>query len=111
MYNDIGLGYFAYQDTKEVASNWITAIVPTTEVHINTPFNHQNPYNSKDIAGSANVVNLTQGLNIEFNRRSILTFGLATPVSSPKPFDLEAMVLFNVRFGGSRRTLPPIVGG
>jgi hypothetical protein len=110
-YNDVGLGYFLYQDTNEVAQGWITAIVPTTEVHVNTPLNHQNVYNPNDIAGSANVVNLTQGLNIEFNRRSILTFGIATPVTSPKPFDLEALILFNVRFGGSRRTLPPILGG
>jgi hypothetical protein len=111
IYNDAGLGYFLYQDTNEVPSGWITAVVPTTEIHINTPLNHQNVYNPNDIAGSANVVNLTQGLNIEFNRRSILTFGIATPITSPKPFDLEALLLFNVRFGGSRRTLPPILGG
>jgi hypothetical protein len=111
IYNDAGIGYFLYQDTNEVPTGWITAIVPTTEVHVNTPLNHQNVYNANDIAGSANVVNLTQGLNVEFHRRSILTFGIATPITSPKPFDLEALLLFNVRFGGSRRTLPPILGG
>ncbi len=110
-YNDAGIGYFAYQDTNENSDAWITAVVPTTEVHINTPLNHRDPYNANDVAGSANVVNLTQGLNVEFRHRSILTFGIATPVTSPKPFDLEALLLFNVRFGGSRRTLPPILGG
>ncbi len=85
--------------------------MPTSEIHINTPFNHQNPYNANDVAGSANVVNLTQGLNVEFNRRSILTIGIATPITSPKPFDLEALILFNFRFGGSRQTLTPILGG
>ena len=110
-YNDVGIGYFVYQDANEDSDKWITAIVPTTEVHINTPLNHRDPYNANDIAGSANVVNLTQGLNIEFRHRSILTFGLATPVTSPKPFDIEALLLFNVRFGPSRRTLPPILGG
>jgi hypothetical protein len=110
-YNDAGLGYFLYQDTDEVANHWLTAIVPTTEVHINTPLNHRDPYNPNDVAGSANVVNLTQGLNLEFNHRSIITFGIASPVTSPKPFDLEALVLFNLRFGRSRATLPPILGG
>ena len=110
-YNDVGLGYFLYQDTEEVARHWITAVVPTTEVHINTPLNHRDPYNANDQAGSANVVNLTQGLNLEFSRRSILTIGIASPVTSPRPFDVEALVLFNVRFGGSRQTLPPMTGG
>lgn len=110
-YNDVGLGYYLYVDEDEVPRNWLTAVVPTTEVHINTPLNHRDPYNPNDVAGSANVVNLTQGLNLEFNRRSILTFGIASPVTSPKPFDLEALVLFNLRFGRSRATLPPILGG
>jgi hypothetical protein len=110
-YNDLGLGYFLYQDKNPKQTGWITAIVPTTEIHINTPLNHQNPYNANDISGSANVINLTQGLNVEFNRRSIMTIGIATPITSPKPFDLEALILFNFRFGGSRQTLTPILGG
>ncbi len=110
-YNDAGMGYYAYQDPDFNSNKWLTAIVPTTAVHINTPLNHRDVYNANDVAGSANVVNLTQGVSFEFRHRSILTFGLATPVTSPRPFDLEALLLFNVRFGGSRRTLPPILGG
>ena len=110
-YNDFGIGYFLYQDTNAVASRWVTSIVPTTEIHVNTPINHRDPFNANDVSGSANVVNLTQGLNVEFNRQAILTIGIATPVTSPKPFDLEALVLFNFRFGRSRRTPPPILGG
>jgi hypothetical protein len=111
MYNDVGVGYFAYRDPDFNSRKFLTAIVPTAEVHVNTPLNHQNPYNPNDIAGTANVVNLTEGVSFEFRRRSILTFGVVTPVTSPKPFDLEALILFNVRFGGSRRTLPPMLGG
>jgi hypothetical protein len=111
MYNDVGVGYFLYRDPDFNSSKFLTAIVPTAEVHVNTPLNHQNPYNPNDIAGTANVVNLTEGVNFEFRHRSILTFGVVTPVTSPKPFDIEALILFNVRFGGSRRTLPPMLGG
>jgi hypothetical protein len=110
-YNDLGVGYFLYQDTNARPLHWITAIIPTSEIHINTPLNHQNPYNANDVAGSANVVNLTQGLNIEFGRQAILTFGIATPITQPRPFDLEALILFNFRFGGSRQAPPPILGG
>lgn len=110
-YNDVGIGYFLYRNTEAVPSRWITAIVPTAEVHVNTPLNHRNPYNPLDPSASANVVNFTEGLNIEFNRRSILTLGIVTPTTSPKPFDIEALVLFNFRFGGSRRNPPPMLGG
>jgi hypothetical protein len=110
-YNDLGVGYFLYQDKSARPTHWLTAVIPTSEIHINTPLNHQNPYNTNDVAGSANVVNLTQGLNLEFNRRSILTFGVATPITTPRPFDLEVLILFNFRFGGSRQAPPPILGG
>jgi hypothetical protein len=110
-YNDVGLGYYLYKNMEEQPTRRVTAIVPTTEVHINTPLNHRNPFNQADVAASANVVNLTQGLSVEFNRRSILTIGIVTPVTYPKPFDLEALVLFNIRFGGSRRNPPPVLGG
>ena len=50
------------------SAKFLTAIVPTSEVHVNTPLNHRDPYNANDIAGTANVVNLTEGLNFEFRR-------------------------------------------
>ena len=61
-----------------------------------------------------NVVNLTYGINFEFNRRSILTFGMVTPVTSPGPFDYEVLALLNVFYGRTRRTMqgnPPVIGG
>ena len=59
-------------------------------------------------------MNLTYGVNFEYYNRAVLTFGLVTPVTGPKPFDLEALILFNVWFGGSRgtrRSTLPILGG
>ena len=92
---------------------FLTAVVPTFEVHCNIPLNHRGAFNKNDISASADVVNLTYGVNFEFNRQSVLTLGFVNPVTSPKPFDLEALVLFNFRFGASR-TRPqnlPILGG
>jgi len=35
-----------------------------------------------------------------------------TPVTGPRPFDYEALVLFNFRFGRSaRRAIPPVTSG
>jgi hypothetical protein len=109
-YNDIGINYFLFRSQEPY--DYLTAIVPTFEVHVNNPLNHRNEYSFRDLNGVPDVVNLTFGVNFEFFRSSVLTMGIATPVTGPRPFDLEALVLFNVRFGGSRN-LPifPIIGG
>jgi hypothetical protein len=105
------MGYFAYRDTD--SRRFLTAVVPSFEVHVNSPLNHRNPFNSFDLAGSANTCNLTYGLNLMFFGRSMLTAALVTPVSSPKPFDTEVALLFNFYFGRTARNMasitPPIV--
>jgi hypothetical protein len=112
MYNDVGIGYFFRRDDDP--NRFLTAVVPTFETHVNTPLNHRDPYNVFDKAGTPDVVNLTAGLNFEFYRRAILTFGIVEAVTGPRPFDLEAVVLFNIRFGGapgSTQPLVPMIGG
>ena len=110
MYNDIGMGYFLFRDRE--SDRFLTAVAPTFEVHVNTPLNHRDVYNANDPAGSPDVVNLTYGLNLEFRRNSLLTFGFVTPVTGPRPFDFEFLLLFNYRFGRSaRRPIPPVISG
>jgi hypothetical protein len=110
-YNDISTGYFVYRNDDY--DRLLTAVVPTFEVHVNSPLNHRNPYNGFDVAGTANMVNLTYGVNLMFYRRSMLTAALVTPVSSPKPFDAEFALFFNFYFGRTARTpaaiTPPVV--
>ncbi len=111
MYNDIGIGYFLYQNPD--TSRFITAIAPTFEVHVNTPFNHRNPFNTFDPAASTYVTNLTYGLNVLMYGRAQVTAALVTPVSSPKPFDSEFALLFNFYFGRTVRRpaqiTPPMI--
>jgi hypothetical protein len=114
VYNDLGLGYFLYRDASPTSIPFVSAVVPTIEAHVNTPLTHRDPFNPKDPTGTPDVVNLTYGLNVEVYRRSVLTFGFVTPVTGPRPFDYEFLLLFNRRFGGSRvlpRPTPPILGG
>jgi len=68
---------------------------------VNSPLNHCGFDNPNELAGAPDVVNLTYGLNVEFDRNSLLTFGFVTPVTGPRPFDYEAVLLFNFRFGRS----------
>lgn len=100
MYNDIGMGYFIYRSKDN--QSFLTALAPTFELHVNSPLNHRDVFNRLDFAGTPDVVNLTYGLNCEFRRQSILTFAVVTPVSSPRPFDIEYSLLFNWYFGRSR---------
>ena len=80
---------------------------------MNNPLTHRDPFNRFDIAGSPDVVNLTYGLNLQFLHQAVMTFALVTPVSSPKPFDTEAALLFNWYFGRTRGNTqamqPPMV--
>jgi hypothetical protein len=112
VYNDVGIGYFVLKRTDPF--DWLTAIAPTFEVHINDPLTHNDWTNRNDPGAAPNVVNLTSGINFEFSHRSILTLGLVTPVTGPKPFDYEALILLNIFYGRTRRLMqgnPPVLGG
>ncbi|MFO0953382.1 MAG: hypothetical protein U0835_19975 [Isosphaeraceae bacterium] len=99
-YNDLGLGYFVYRNEEPTA--FIRALAPTFELHVNTPLNHRGALRLGDPAGSADVVDLTYGLNTYFSDRAILSLGVATPVTGPRPFAYEVLALLNVYYGRTR---------
>jgi len=111
LHNDVGIGYFVYRNPDP--NGFLTLIAPTYEIHVSTPLDHRNPFNSFDPAASQNVVNFTYGINVGLGPRSLLTLGFVTPVTTPKPFDYETTLLFNMYFGGRRRAIPtpPVIGG
>jgi hypothetical protein len=107
MYNDFGFGYFLYQNPD--TSRLLTAIAPTFEVHVNSPFNRRNPFNSFDPAASPYVCNFTYGLNVLMYGRAQVTAALVTPLTNPKPFDSEFALMFNFYFGRTARRPAQIV--
>jgi hypothetical protein len=119
LYTDIGLGYFLYRAYSP--NQFITAMAPTFETHVNIPVTHRGEYNLFDPAGTPDVVDLTYGFNTEFFGTAVATVGFVTPVTGPRPFDFEVVALLNFYFGGSRNRIPgraltrtpafPIVGG
>ena len=115
IYNDVGIGYYLLRPEPDSNVNrMISTIAPTFEVHVTDPLNHRNPYSRTDVVGMTDIVDLTYGLNIGIYRRTLLTFAVVTPVTSPKPFDFEAVAFVNFFFGGPRRPqaqVPPVVGG
>jgi len=110
VYNDVGIGYYCLKSTDP--EDFLTGIAPTFEVHVNSPLTHGDWTNRNDPGGVPNIVNLTYGINFGFYSRSILTFGLVTPVTGPRPFDYEAVILFNLFYGGTSRRMqgyPPML--
>lgn len=112
-YNDLGVGYYLVRNEDRTA--FLTAVVPTFEVHINTPLNHRGAVNANDPFATPDIVNLTYGTNILLRRRALLSIGVVTPVTGPRPFDYEVLALFNLYFGRTVRNpaIPqvPLFGG
>jgi hypothetical protein len=105
LFNDVSIGYYAYRAADP--GRFLTAIVPTAEAHLNTPLNHRG-FSATDLASTPDVLDLTFGTNVEFRKRAILSAAYVTPVTGPKPFNAELVLLLNIRFGGSRQRLSPV---
>ena len=100
-YNDIGVGYYLYRNPN--AQGLITAIAPTVELHITDPLNHRGALRNADPSGTADIVDMTFATTFELGESARLSLGVVTPLSGPKPFDIEVQVQFGWQFGGSGR--------
>ena len=96
LYEDIAVGYFVYRNPSK--DGWLRAVAPSFETHINIPLNHADWYNPRSATGTPTMVDLTLGTNFFLGNRSILSLGVMTPVSGPRPVSLEAIALYNVFF-------------
>jgi hypothetical protein len=83
--NDIGIGYRLES----------IPVTPTFEVHANDPLNHQGSSGSP--IGFVDSVILTGGVHT-FIGNSCLTLGVATPITGPRLYSVEAVAQFNWRF-------------
>jgi hypothetical protein len=104
LFNDFGVGYFLYREPY--ADQFLTAVVPTFEVHVNTPLNHRGVFPA-DRGSIPDVVDLTYGTSFQFHHRAVLTLAFVTPVTGPRPFDFEAVAFLNVFFGPTRDRMQP----
>jgi len=104
LFTDFGVGYYVYRSDQ--ASRFLTAVAPVAEAHLTTPLNHRG-FNSRDLASTPDILNMTFGVNTEFHRRAVLTAAYVTPVTGPKPFNAEFILQLNIRFGGTARSRLP----
>jgi hypothetical protein len=92
MWNDLGAGYWLYRNDGDV---WIRAAIPTIELHVNTPLNHRGKQSLP--IGVSDVVDLTMGGYLVL-RRGTLGGALGVPLTGPKPFGVEALGQYTLRF-------------
>jgi hypothetical protein len=91
---DLGVGYRLF-DAPVGADTLLTSITPTLEVHACIPLNH---HNGDDLIHISDIVSFTGGVHFGIGPRSILTMGVNAPVTGPTPYNVEAMVYYNLRF-------------
>jgi hypothetical protein len=96
LYNDFGVGYYAYRNCDPC--KWLTSIAPTVELHVDTPLNHRGSLDTSDGGLAFDVVNLTTGLNIDLCRQTRMSIGVVTPLTGPRPYDFEVLAQLRWRF-------------
>ena len=92
LFNDVGVGYMVYQGN---AGDAISFLSPIVEAHLTTALSNRgagNPILAPDLLA------LVGGIHIGLYGASTLTLGVATPVTGPRPFDVEAIAQLNWRF-------------
>jgi hypothetical protein len=93
LFNSIAGGYNLYR--ADDPGDLLQSIVPVAEFHLNTPLNHRGlgsgPINFDD------SLDITGGVYFNF-RRATLGVAVCTPVTGPKPYDIEATVNLNIHF-------------
>src|SRR5262249_31252811 len=86
MSNTVSAGFFFYQNRRGVGP---PAVVPTVDVHVNTPLNHRGLGNFTDPAATPDTVNLTSGFHFEYKDRSSMGIAFVVPLTGPRVFDFE----------------------
>jgi hypothetical protein len=98
-FNDLGVGYWLYR--AEAGDRLLKGVVPTFEVHVDTPLNHRDGFqpgpDTRPLIG-VDVVDLTAGVHVVFGHNSTLTVGGCVPVTGPLLNDFEIIAQLNVRF-------------
>lgn len=96
MSNDVGIGYRLFQaENCNGESGLLTSVIPTVEVHVNTPLDHRGLGSLTDIAYTDNVV-CTGGCHFGLGGKCRLSLGAATCVTGPRLFDVEGFCQFNM---------------
>jgi hypothetical protein len=91
-FNSIAAGWWAYRNP---AADCLTALVPTVELHVNTPLSHRGI--TTEPIGFPDTVDVTAGCHFQFHQAT-LGVAVGAPMTGPKPYDIEVLANFNWNF-------------
>lgn len=86
------LGYILYRNP----GSFLSAAIPTAELHVNTPLNHRGA--QVDPVGFVDQVTLLGGSQFLIRERSGIGFSVGAPLTGPRPFSLQGTLQFNFWF-------------
>ena len=92
LFNDVGVGYWLFRGDGDRPLRFV---VPTFEAHVTTPLSNRGA--NESIFAPDQVV-LTGGVHIGVFRGAMLSFGVGTPVTGPRTFEVEGFGQLNFRF-------------
>jgi hypothetical protein len=92
-FNSLAAGYHLYRTDEPDAR--LRGVVPVVEFHVNTPLTHRGLQQIP--LGFDDSVDFTAGVYGQF-RRATLGIAVCTPLTGPKPYDIEAMASLNIHF-------------
>jgi hypothetical protein len=90
-FNDIGVGWYAYRGNGS-----ISAVVPTAELHLETPFGHQGSQGFP--VSQIDTLVATLGCHFVCRSNAILTLAYEFPLSGPQPFSSELVAQLNYHY-------------
>ena len=91
-FNDAGVGYYLIRRTDE---SLLRSVVPMLELHLNTPLNHRGL--DAGLINFSDALDLTGGVHILLPH-SKLGFAVCTPLTGPKPYDVEVAASLEYRW-------------
>jgi hypothetical protein len=92
--NDFGVGCWLYRCPQ--GNRFVTAIVPTVELHVTTPLDHRG--SESDPVGFPDLVDVMGGVRFSFFKRTSLGVAVGAPITGPRLFDIEATAQLNIQF-------------
>jgi hypothetical protein len=92
LFNDLAVGFVMHVTDPAGLVRWVA---PTAEVHVTTPLTHRN---GTGLVSVPDLVVLTGGVEVGFGTGTSVNVGVATPVTGPRPFDVEAVLQLNFRY-------------
>jgi hypothetical protein len=88
LFNDLGVGYII-----PTMGQGLAFVAPNFECHVTTPLD------DSPVVFVSDIVTLTGGVHLGLGQgNTLLSIGVATPVTGPRPMDIEAFAQLNFRF-------------